>query len=309
MTSQSGVVRAARKRSIDRRRSSAQTTPGPRPCRRRDGDGRQLRRSRCSAARRNVVSPLSGRSRHDASARGSGPPKMTGALRSTTVRPRPGRSVLGCAALGSVVLTAPPRGQPEDRPISGGAAMKSTISDWTTRTMSTGMFCEACIAKPPALKAPKSSPAARMPIGSGPAEQGDGDGVEADPGVEVDGDAARDRAEHLVGPGETDQGAGDQHHDDVGAADVDARARARVGVLADRADPEAEGGAVEEPPDEGRRRPGRGRSRGAGCTGRRAAWAASPTASSAATWGWRSPGPGAGSAGRARRRPGRRRRS
>ena len=82
--------------------------------------------------------------------------------------------------------------------ISGGAAMNSTISDWTTSTMSTGMFWDACIAKPPALKAPNSRPAAQDAERFRAAQQRDGDGVEADAGVEVDGDAAGDGAEHLV---------------------------------------------------------------------------------------------------------------
>ncbi len=48
---------------------------------------------------------------------------------------------------------------------SGGAAMKSTMSDCTTSTISTGTPSAACIEKPPALKAPKSSPAMKMPHG------------------------------------------------------------------------------------------------------------------------------------------------
>ena len=146
----------------------------------------------------------------------------------------------------------------------GGAAMKRTIRDWTTSTMSTGMPSEACMAKPPALKAPNRRPAPRMPSGRDLPEQGHGDGVEADAGVEVDRDAAGDRAEHLVGAGQADEGAGDQHHDDVGAADVDAGRAGGAGVLADGADAVAERRAVEQPPHDGRRRSGPARSRGAG---------------------------------------------
>src|SRR5690606_24434579 len=48
---------------------------------------------------------------------------------------------------------------------SGGAAMNSTISDWTTSTMSIGVPVRACIVTPPARRAPNSSPAATVPHG------------------------------------------------------------------------------------------------------------------------------------------------
>ena len=43
--------------------------------------------------------------------------------------------------------------------------MKSTMSDWTTRTMSIGMPCAACIEYPPAFSAPNSTPAMNTPTG------------------------------------------------------------------------------------------------------------------------------------------------
>src|SRR5690606_4583949 len=48
---------------------------------------------------------------------------------------------------------------------SGGAAMNSTMSDWTTSTMSIGVPVRACIAKPPARSAPNSRPARTVPSG------------------------------------------------------------------------------------------------------------------------------------------------
>ena len=57
-----------------------------------------------------------------------------------------------------------------------------------------------------------------MPHGLRAAEQGDGDGVEADAGVDVGAEAGRDRAEHLVDAGQADQRAGDEHRVDVDRA-------------------------------------------------------------------------------------------
>src|SRR4029453_14813337 len=48
---------------------------------------------------------------------------------------------------------------------SGGAAMKSTMRDCTTSTISIGTPSAACIEKPPALKAPNRMPAMKMPHG------------------------------------------------------------------------------------------------------------------------------------------------
>ncbi len=48
---------------------------------------------------------------------------------------------------------------------SGGAAMNSTISAWTTVTISIGTPSAACIEKPPALNAPNRMPAAKVPHG------------------------------------------------------------------------------------------------------------------------------------------------
>ncbi len=86
---------------------------------------------------------------------------------------------------------------------------------------------------------------------SRPAQQRDRDGVEADARVEVEGDAAGDGAEHLVDAGQADEPTRDEHHDDVGATDVDAGRAGCGGVLADGSDAEAEGGPVEDPPDHG----------------------------------------------------------
>ena len=47
----------------------------------------------------------------------------------------------------------------------GGAAMKSTIRDWTTRTMSMGVPVWICIWTAPARKAPNRMPAANVPHG------------------------------------------------------------------------------------------------------------------------------------------------
>ena len=96
-------------------------------------------------------------------------PNIVGALRSTTVTS--GRRISSAAAgdgrsgLAVVLTRASLAGSRKIARISGGAAMNSTIRDWTTSTMSTGMPWEACMAKPPALKAPNSSPAHMMPIG------------------------------------------------------------------------------------------------------------------------------------------------
>ena len=48
---------------------------------------------------------------------------------------------------------------------SGGAAMKSTMSDCTTSTISIGTPSAACIEKPPALNAPNRMPATKVPHG------------------------------------------------------------------------------------------------------------------------------------------------
>ena len=88
---------------------------------------------------------------------------------------------------------------------SGGAAMNSTMSDCTTSTISIGTPSAACIEKPPALNAPNRMPAANVPHGRRPAEQGDGDGVEPDAGVDVGREPGGDGAEHLVHAGEADQ--------------------------------------------------------------------------------------------------------
>ena len=87
-----------------------------------------------------------------------------------------------------------------------------------------------------------------MPTRVRAAEQGDGDRVEPDAGVDVDGDPVGHGAEHLVGTREPDQGTGEQHRDDVGAADVDAGGAGGVRVLADGAEAVAERGPAQQPP-------------------------------------------------------------
>ena len=53
----------------------------------------------------------------------------------------------------------------EDLADKGGAARNSTISDWTTRTMSMGVEVAACIEDPPARSPPIRMPANTTPIG------------------------------------------------------------------------------------------------------------------------------------------------
>ena len=78
----------------------------------------------------------------------------------------------GGAAAGSLIRKMPRT--------SAGAATKSTIRACSTSVSSFGVPARACIASPPTLSAPKSSPASTVPSGLRAAEQGDGDGVEAD---------------------------------------------------------------------------------------------------------------------------------
>ena len=83
--------------------------------------------------------------------------------------------------------------------------MNSTISDCTTSTMSTGMSSEACIAKPPALNAPNSSPAARMPSGRDRPSSATVIASNPIPASRSSRHATGDGAEDLVDPGEPDQ--------------------------------------------------------------------------------------------------------
>ena len=179
---------------------------------------------------------------------------------------------------------------------SGGAAMNSTMSDCTTSTMSTGMPCGGLHREPAGLEGAEQDARDEHAPRAGAPEQGHGDRVEADAGVDAGGESGGHGAEHLVDAGEADERTGDQHRLDVHAADVDAGDARGVGVLADGTELEAEVRPVEHPPDDDRgddrqdeaevqvvlrRRAGRGRSR-------------SP--SSAPTSGCSSPGPAAGPA-------------
>lgn len=60
---------------------------------------------------------------------------------------------------------APGAGSRKMARTSGGAAMSSTITDCTTRTMSTGTPVSVCMVTPPARRAPKSRPANSTPTG------------------------------------------------------------------------------------------------------------------------------------------------
>ena len=160
-------------------RSAAAVHSGTRPAvrthavaRRRHRDRRAAAMKSLGAASRNVVSPSCGGEEAAISARPMvSTPNMTGALRSTTVTSGRLDLVLsrrtGCHGRARWrAHWASLAGRRKIARISGGAAMNSTISDWTTSTMSTGMFCEACIAKPPALNAPNSRPAPGCPAAS-----------------------------------------------------------------------------------------------------------------------------------------------
>ncbi len=87
--------------------------------------------------------------------------------------------------------------------------------------------------------------------GATAAEEGDGDRVEADPGIDGLGDARGDRALDLVHARETGEATGEEHGVDVDALDADARgARGGAGSPPRRALRIAERRALDEPPDE-----------------------------------------------------------
>ena len=88
---------------------------------------------------------------------------------------------------------------------SGGAAMNSTMSDCTTSTISMGTALGGLHREAAGLERAEQDARGEGAPRRGAAEQGDGDRVEADARVDVGRESGRDRAEHLVDPGQADE--------------------------------------------------------------------------------------------------------
>ena len=124
---------------------------------------------------------------------------------------------------------------------SAGAAMKSTISAWSTVTSSSEMPAYDCIWLPPACSAPNSSAASTTPHGL--ARPSSATVIASKPMLRDDQrrSAAGRGAEHLVAPPRPASAPAISMTSDVRPADAHAGGPGGVRVGADRAQLEAEG--------------------------------------------------------------------